>query len=152
KDKKYAYREYPHPCITRQNLLIGQICPFELDTARKNFLRNTFCCGLSLIGRIPRGRTAVDIRRVVAVVAHHHLRTEARSDRGKRRSAHHLPTAAACFQLKYVLRRRPVWCIGLGTNLVDPSKAVEVVYIQRTQVYLHGFEHIIHWYSQLLGL
>ena len=132
--------------------MIGQVRPFELDAARQRFSRDLLGGGLRLIRRKPGSRPAVDVGCGVAVVAHHHFRTERRRHLHERGQRHHVAIAVARLQDADVFRMRTERCVRLYPDLIHTAEAVEVVHVQRAQIDLHRVENIRHGHTELLGL
>ncbi len=150
-DQQDNQREDGRGRVTRQDLLIVEVGPFEVHALRQGFVGDLFDGGLGLAGRIAGRRRAVDVGGQEAVIAAGRDRTEARIDRHQGRQGHHLARIGADLQVTDVFRTGAIGRVGLDPDAVGAAEAVEVVDILRPQIDLHGLEDIADRDAKLAG-
>ncbi|KWT85151.1 hypothetical protein APY03_3954 [Variovorax sp. WDL1] len=145
-------REHDDGGVAGQDLLVGQVGPFELDALGQGLCGDPLDGVLRLAGRIAGRRATVDVGSEIPVVAHRTLRPEAGVHFHQCGQRHHLARGGAHLQQADVLRPGAVRRIRLHPHAVGPAELVEVVRIQAAQVDLHGVEDVLHRHAELARL
>src|SRR5471032_2050724 len=144
--------EYPECRIAGQGLLVSQIGPLVFDASWERLGGDALDSSFCLIRRVTWSWTTIDICCRKAVVTNDHFWAIGWLNFDQRRQWHHFASSVASFQHADILSAGAEWSICLNADLVDATKAVEVIHIQRAKIDLHRIKHIGDGYTQLFCL
>ncbi len=140
--QQHAQREDEQRAVAGQLLLVGQVGPFEGHALGQHFAGQALHQRHRLSRTDAGKRAAADIRRRIAVVVDHPVGTGAGRHGDERGQRQHRPGGIAYLQAPDGFGLHAVRRIGLGSDLVGATEAVEVVDVQRAEVDLQCLEHI----------
>ena len=149
-DQQHADRKHQQRRVAGQDLLIGQIRPFEAHALGQGFVQDFGDRRLRLAGGIAGRGAAIEIGGAETVIAHGAVGTGGFRHLHDGAERHHLRRrhcgSASC-RMSSGLERN--WRVGLRDHLIGAAEFVEVVDILRAQIDLHGIEDILHIHAQL---
>lgn len=129
-DQQNTEREDEDGGVACQNLLVGQLCPFEVHALWEGFFED-FCDGiLCLSRRISRCGVAANVRRTETVIAHGGVWAEGFIDGDNGAEGDHVAINIARFKGFNILWRCAEFGISLGDDLERTAKLVEVINVE----------------------
>mgnify|MGYP007026932923 CR=1 FL=1 len=141
-DKDDAKRENVHERVTRENLLVGEIGPLDGESGGQVIFGEALDLFDHLAGADAGKRVAIDVGRVVKIVALHAVGSSRLDDFDQGSERHHVAVLIADLDAGDVGGVFAELVIGLRGDLIGAAEQIEVVHIDGTEINLQRLVQI----------
>jgi hypothetical protein len=142
KHKKDAQRENKQGSVSGQNLLIGQVGPFETHVLWKDLATEILHDRDGLAGAGSRLSVTGHIRRRVQVIAGDGAGAEALFDGSQRAQGNHLAASVARLKSENIGWGDAELTVRLGSHLKRSAEVGEVVHVGRAEIDLESVKNV----------